>query len=131
MLPAKDMYISSLFKKAYAYAILLKPDYIYILSAKHGLLDPDKLISKYNETLYNKGIKERQNQAKDVLSSLKAKGTDIKNDQFTFLAGKIYCKDLVGKNKIENYNIVYADENLKGIGYILKFLDSKLNNNGK
>jgi len=35
--PAKDLYISQLFKLSFAYAQRLRPDAIYILSAKHGL----------------------------------------------------------------------------------------------
>jgi len=35
---AKDLYISPLFKKSLAYAFMLNPDKIFILSAKHNLL---------------------------------------------------------------------------------------------
>ena len=48
---AKDMYTSTLFKKSYAYAVQLHPDKIYILSAKYGLLDPNKTIAPYDMTL--------------------------------------------------------------------------------
>ena len=36
---AKDLYISPLFKYSLAYARKLNPDMIYILSAKHRLVD--------------------------------------------------------------------------------------------
>ena len=41
---AKDLYISPLFKMAYDYAKKLDVDRVFILSAKHGLLSPDKEI---------------------------------------------------------------------------------------
>ena len=85
LLPAKELYVSPLFQKAYAYAESLTPDHIFILSAKHGLLEPDELICKYNESLYSKNSKER---------------------------------------------LKWSDKGLSGIGYILSFLNSKLNANG-
>lgn len=41
---AIDLYISPLFKMAYNYAQKLNVDKIFILSAKHGLLSPEKEI---------------------------------------------------------------------------------------
>jgi hypothetical protein len=128
LLPAKELYVSPLFQKAYAYAESLEPDYIFILSAKHGLLEPDERICKYNESLYSKNAKERTKWADNVLQSLKDKGIDLQNDEVTFLAGKVYCKHLLGPGKIENYHLAY--KGLTGIGYILSFLNSKLNANG-
>ena len=117
-LPAKEL----------AYAESLNPDRIFILSAKHGLLEPDERICKYNESLYSKNAKERFKWANDVLQSLRDKGIDLQNDEVTFLAGKVYCKHLIGKGKIENNSLAY--KGLTGIGYILSFLNSKLNENG-
>lgn len=128
LLPAKELYVSPLFQKAYAYAESLNPDRIFILSAKHGLLEPDERICKYNESLYSKNAKERIKWADDVLQSLRDKGIDLQNDEVTFLAGKVYCKHLIGKGKIENNCLAY--KGLGGIGYILSFLNSKLNENG-
>ena len=55
---AKDMYISPLFKYSYKYASQLKPDYIFILSAKYGLINVDDIIEPYNETLNKKSKKK-------------------------------------------------------------------------
>lgn len=41
-LPAQRLYISTLFKKAWDYVNKLNPDNIWILSAKYGLLSPEK-----------------------------------------------------------------------------------------
>ena len=45
---AKDMYTSALFQKCWEYAQTLNPDKIYILSAKHHLLNPNTEINPYN-----------------------------------------------------------------------------------
>ena len=56
---AKNMYLpSNLFKKAWGYA-KKHYDKTFILSAKHGLLEPNSIIEPYNETLNNKSKKER------------------------------------------------------------------------
>lgn len=121
---AKDLYISPLFKMAYDYAKKLDVDRVFILSAKHGLLSPDKEIGYYNETLLNKSTKECKDWAEDVLQSLKREKVDLSKDTFYLLAGKKYYQYLLGEGKIENYRLPY--DGLKGIGYILNFLKSQL-----
>lgn len=51
---ACEMYQSTLFKLSYKYAEKTGCDEIYILSAKYGLLDKDKIIAPYDETLNKK-----------------------------------------------------------------------------
>ena len=121
---AKDLYTSSLFKMAYAYAEKLGVDKIYILSAKHGLLEEDDKIGWYNETLLNKSTKECKDWSNKVLDDLRGKGANLSKDTFYLLAGKKYYQYLLGDGKIENYILPYYGQ--KGIGYILKFLKSKL-----
>ena len=121
---AKDLYTSPLFVNAYAYAKQLGVDKIYILSAKHGLLNEDDRIGWYNETLLNKSAKECKDWANKVLDELKVKGHDLSNDTFHLLAGKKYYQYLLGEGKIKKYVLPYAG--LKGIGYILSFLKSNL-----
>lgn len=48
---ARDLYVSPLFKGNLAYAESLKPDVIYILSAKYGLLSQQDEITPYDVTL--------------------------------------------------------------------------------
>jgi hypothetical protein len=48
--PARELYVSQLFKKASAYAELTC-DRWYVLSAKHGLLRPDEVIEPYDMRL--------------------------------------------------------------------------------
>jgi hypothetical protein len=48
--PARELYVSQLFKKASAYAELTC-DRWYVLSAKHGLVHPDTVIEPYDVRL--------------------------------------------------------------------------------
>jgi hypothetical protein len=95
---AKDLYISTLFKSNLAYAKSLKPDAIYILSAKHGLLELDQVIAPYEMTLNKISESEKKTWAKQVLADLSCKA-DLQKDQFIFLAGINYRKYLVSTLK--------------------------------
>lgn len=57
--PAKDLYKSPWFRKARAYVEQQKCDW-YIVSAKYGLLDTDKVIEPYELTLNNMKAPERK-----------------------------------------------------------------------
>lgn len=105
---AREMYVSPLFKGAYAYAKKLNADKIFILSAKYGLLEEDALIETYNETLNTKVDKEIRVWADNVYAELQQK-TDVMSDEFVFLAGEKYRKYLVSRLK-------NVDVPLKGLG---------------
>lgn len=124
MIPAKKLYISNLFKKAWNYANKLNPNRIYILSAKYGLLSPEKKIEYYDETLLKYTAIEKKKWAENILFQLKSEGCNLENDEFILLAGKVYYKNLLGKNGIKKYELPY--NGLKGIGFILNFLTKKL-----
>ncbi len=118
---AKDLYIGSLFKKSFKYAKLLKPNKIFILSAKHELLDINKEIAPYNVTLNNMGVNERREWSENVLKQLE-KETDTKKDNFIFLTGKKY-REFISPNL---KNFVVPMEGL-AIGKQLHFLNKKIN----
>lgn len=99
---AKDLYISPSFKSDLKHANSLKPDKIFILSAKHGLLKLNDQIKPYDKTLNNLSKSERQKWAKEVLIKLK-KEIDINNDKVIFLAGDSYREFLIPY--IKNYEI--------------------------
>ena len=99
---AKDLYVSSLFKYCLQYAISLNPDNIYVLSAKHGLLDLEQKIEPYEQTLNKMKSNQIKEWADKVLVQLR-KVSNLKNDDFTFLAGEKYRKYLV--LHISNYKI--------------------------
>jgi cytoplasmic iron level regulating protein YaaA (DUF328/UPF0246 family) len=93
--PAKDMYVSPLFKGAYQYARKLGADRIFILSAKYGLLEENDMIEPYNETLNDKPVSEVKEWAARVLAAL-SKKTNLQTDEFIFLAGERYRRFLIG-----------------------------------
>ena len=91
---ARDLYISDLFRSSLAYAQSLKPDKIFILSAKYGLLELDEQIKPYELTLNTMPAAEVKAWSIRVLASLRQKA-DLKNDLIIFLAGDKYRKYLI------------------------------------
>ena len=91
---AKDLYISTLFKKNLAYARRLNPDAIYILSAKYGLLNLETEIDPYNLTLNTMSASEIRSWAEKVLQQL-SQVANLNDDHFIFLAGMKYRKYLL------------------------------------
>ena len=117
---AEDLYISTLFRLSFAYAKKLKPDKIFILSAKYGLLNLNDEIATYNETLNNKPVSDIKLWAEKVVINLREMA-DLKSDMFVFFAGKKYREYILP-------HIKYYKIPLKGlrIGEQLKFLKNKL-----
>lgn len=98
----RDIYVSPLFRLNLAYAESLKPDAIYVLSAKHGLLSLNDEIEPYNLTLNTMGTGQIRAWASRVVQQL-AEVADLKRDRFVFLAGEKYRKFLV--SDITRYEI--------------------------
>lgn len=113
---AKDLYQSQLFKKSWAYAQKLNADRIYILSAKHELLDPNKQIGWYDKTLKNMLASEKRVWARNVLCQMSNEGLDLKNDEFIFLTGKSYYVNIIPS--MTHTSLPFAG---KRIGEILHF----------
>lgn len=120
---AKDLYISHLFKLSWQYAQSLNADKIFILSAMHHLLDPEKVIGPYNLTLKEMSKGDRECWAAMVLEELD-KQADLENDNFIFLAGRDYIDGIEGK-------IVHKEEPLKGLPYGKRLLKLKELTKGK
>ena len=126
IVPAKDLYISPLFIKSYKYAKeILKAKSIYILSAKHHLVNENKKLEFYDETLNNKKSKEIEKWADEVFKQLKKTNIDSKKDKIYILAGKKYYYKLIPKfEKIGiKYEILMEG---KALGERLNWLNSKL-----
>ena len=117
---AKDLYVSTLFKKNLAYASTLNPDEIYILSAKYGLLGLDDRIEPYNVTLNTMKVAEKKVWSEKVFSQL-LKLESIKDTKFIFLAGNNYRKYLMP-------HLPHTEVPMEGlpIGKQLQFLTEKL-----
>lgn len=90
--PARDLYISSLFTKSRVYAERHANRW-YILSAKYGLLEPDRVIAPYDLTLKDMGVREKRRWADGVLPALLER-TDPR-DRLIFLTGKDYHQFLI------------------------------------
>ncbi len=122
---AKELYTSSLFKKAWHYAKdILQVDEVYILSAQHHLLNPQTYVSYYNVTLVGKKVDELKKWSKIVKQQMSDK-FDLEKDTFYIFAGKNYHKYLIDA---DFKNVVYPYSGCKGIGYILQKLDYNITN---
>lgn len=117
---AADLYKSALFKLSLEYARKQKPDDIFILSAKYGLLALDDEIEPYDETLNDMKINQRKEWARKVVEQLERK-TDLDKDHFIILAGNKYRQFLIPH--LKSYEIPM--EGLY-IGKQLKFLKNKI-----
>ena len=85
--PARDLYVSPLFRKARAY--VLKSDSLwFILSAEHGLLHPDDVLAPYEKTLNNMRAAERRAWAEKVRHQMETTLPDA--DEITIFAGQRY-----------------------------------------
>lgn len=91
---AKDLYTSNYFRLGYAFATYLRPDAIFILSAKYGLVEPETVIEPYDLTLNKMVAPEIKKWADRVIQSLKQKA-NLQTDQFIFLGGEKYRRYLI------------------------------------
>ena len=117
--PAKDLYISSLFRKARSY-VERKCQPWFILSAKHGLVHPDQPIAPYDLTLNTMGVRDRRWWAKEVLSQLEPHLDDAGG--LVFLAGQRYRQFLEPALQQRGVSVSVPMEGLK-IGEQLSWLD--------
>lgn len=90
-----DLYTSSYFEKMREYAEMYHDDWL-ILSAKHGLLDPDgEKIEPYEETLRNASIDEKREWAKEVFRDLRGRRLLDPEATIVIHAGKPYYEELL------------------------------------
>jgi hypothetical protein len=117
--PAGDLYQSTLFKKSKAFAQLNGRAW-FILSAKHGLLDPAKIIKPYDLSLQSRTRAQRLEWSRDVFASLRRRLRS--GDRVVVLAGRLYTRDLSELLERHNFSV---DDPLEGrpIGRRLQWLD--------
>jgi hypothetical protein len=120
--PAGDLYTSTWFKKASAFARQTADEW-YILSAKHGLLDPETVIEPYDETLSRMPAAERRAWAHQVLKSL----PDVlqPGDRVVILAGKKYRENLIAPIEQLGCSVEVPMEGLR-IGEQLRWLNQHI-----
>ena len=122
---AQDLYSASpMFKKTLEYGKSLKPDKMYILSAKHHLTPLNKVLEPYDLTLKDMKKPEKDAWGEKVISQMKSSGIDLNNDTFIFLAGTEYIKPIA--DQINPSNI---EEPMKGrrFGERLQWLNTQIN----
>jgi hypothetical protein len=99
---ARDLYVSPWFKLAFRYAQQLRPDRIFILSAKYGLLGPDAVVEPYEKTLNRMPAAEVKAWAVGVIEQLGGQA-NLSSDHFIILASERYRKHLrphLGSSKV-------------------------------
>lgn len=93
---AQDLYSASpMFKKTLEYGKSLKPDKMYILSAKHFLVPLNKVLAPYDKTLKEMPKDEKEAWGEKVISQMKSSGINVEKDKFIFLTGSEYMKPLL------------------------------------
>jgi hypothetical protein len=117
---AEDLYLSPLFKLSLQYAYSLEPDAIFVLSAKHGLIDLEEELEPYDLTLNDMRAKDVRRWASRVLDQLRSVA-DLGTDRIVFLAGERYRKYLLPS--ISHYEVPLGG---LGIGEQLRFLKESI-----
>ncbi len=90
--PAKDLYIGPLFRAARAYAESCC-DHWYILSAKHGLVDPETEIEPYDQEM-SKDEQILSRWGESVCGALHDEWGSVANVTWVLLAGERYLRAL-------------------------------------
>ena len=108
----KDLYTSPYFEKMRAYAEQYHDDW-WILSAKHGLLDPDgAAIEPYDQTLTGARVGRKREWANRVAEQLDEEG--LLSDDITLVlhAGKDYYEELLPLLEDSNVSVEIPTEGL-------------------
>lgn len=109
----KELYMESpLFKKARRY-VEKEHDRWFILSAKHGILNPEgEPILPYDSTLRNQSKEEKKNWSQSIFQELKEK--ELLEETLIIHAGKDYYKHLLPI--LEDHDVDYRIP-LEGLAY--------------
>ncbi|MFA4849528.1 MAG: tRNA-guanine transglycosylase DpdA [Methanoregula sp.] len=118
---AKELYQGTLFKKVRVYAEAMHFDY-RIISAKHGLITPDHLITTYDQRL--KTICDVEKIRPDV--EMKLKQDLLEYDIIAVIAGKKY-RLVLGNLVNERFRFIKA----KGIGDMIQIVSKAVPQNKK
>ena len=89
--PAKELYVSARFQRARASVEATGPPW-FVISAEHGLLDPDEIIDPYDKTLKGATLEARRQWAEKVKRQMDKYLPD--GEIIVILAEEDYYKDL-------------------------------------
>ncbi len=127
--PAKprDLYTSDYFQKMRSYAEENHDEW-WILSAKHGLLDPDgPPVEPYDETLTGASVAKKRDWAEEVYQELEEAGLLTSDVQLVFHAGQDYYSELLPKiRNLEGVSVEIPTEGLS-IGETLSWYKQRDN----
>jgi len=98
---ARLLYQGSLFKKALMYTER-NYKYVYILSAKYGVVHPDQIIEPYEKTLNTMSGKDREEWYNKVKTQMEKLGL-IK--PFIFFTGKLYHEAFDGEKPLSGLSL--------------------------
>lgn len=122
--PAQELYSASpMFQKTLEYGKSLKPDKMFILSAKHHLVPLTKTLEPYDKTLKEMPKDEKEKWGEETIKQMKSSGINPEKDTFVFLTGSEYMKP---------FNQYIPDSNIenpmggKRFGERLKWLNSQI-----
>ena len=122
--PAQELYSASpMFQKTLEYGKKLKPDKMFILSAKHHLVPLTKELAPYDKTLKEMPKDEKEKWGEETAKQMRSAGISPEKDKFIFLTGSEYLKPLT--KYIPEENIETPMEG-KRFGQRLKWLNSQL-----
>lgn len=120
-MPAKDLYQSDWFRKARKYAEQ-NGDQWFILSALHGLIEPDWVLWPYEKTLNKMTIDEHGKWSQVVWDQIRKK---IPKGRIIFLAGEKYRNPLSIIMEGAGYHVEIPMKGM-GIGQQLSWLKSQI-----
>jgi hypothetical protein len=122
--PAQELYSASpMFQKTLEYGKKLKPDKMYILSAKHHLVPLTKELAPYDKTLKEMPKDEKEKWGEETVKQMKSAGINLEKDKFIFLTGGEYLKPLAKYIPEENMETPMEGQRF---GQRLKWLNSQL-----
>ena len=122
--PAQELYSASpMFQKTLEYGKSLKPDKMYILSAKHHLVPLTKKLEPYDKTLKEMPKDEKEKWGEETIKQMRSSGINPEKDTFIFLTGSEYMKPLA--KYIPDGNVEKPMEG-KRFGERLKWLNSQV-----
>jgi hypothetical protein len=98
---AKDLYTSERFKRSKAIATNIEANF-FVLSAKHGLLEPNQIVEPYDVEISTLDEQKKILWAESVLKSI---ATFRNGAAVTILAEKDYVLPLIACNSEADYNI--------------------------
>jgi DGQHR domain-containing protein len=105
--PAAELYCSPLFRMASRYCSLTC-DAWFVLSARHGLLEPGRLVEPYDVALSDMPSRQRRQWAERVVGQLRQRGLLAPGHRFLLHAGADYAEPLAG--------LIDAEQPLRGLG---------------